>query len=513
MADWSGGYVTDVEYSVGFRREQSPSHLNLTCLLNGFAQPDAVDQIRYCDLGCGPGFTASVLAAANPEIEFWGVDFNPAHIAAGQLLGMETGLDNLHFRENAFSDLIKPGADIPQFDYIALHGVYTWIGAPERQAIVQFLSSHVKPGGVVYLAYNSLPNWAPEQPLQRVLSTYSRFSRERSDHAVEKALGFAKRLRDAGAEELNRPRVFEKLDKLVSTGRQRYLAHEYLTNAWNPSYHEDVARELASAKLDYVGSAELVENFPQVMLTPEQRELCAEIGDTAVAETLKDFFLRRGFRMDVYIRGKRRMSLAQQTEILRAIKLSLIRFPEDLQYEFNAPAGKGQLNEAVYRPVFEALSRGPATIGELLDLPPLQNTRATPVELVGMLAGTRQALWQVRTVDEVTRQRAARFNAVVARNAVAESEGHASLAAPALGSGVYLTQAQGFVYAQIISATEVSTESIARAMMADFERRGAHLSAEGRPLNTPEETLALLRREVAPILTEWLPRWRQFGVL
>jgi SAM-dependent methyltransferase len=513
MAEWSGGYVTDVEYSADFRREQSPCYLDLTCLLNGLAPPDTTDQVRYCDLGCGSAFAVSLLAAANPSIEFWGVDFNPAHIAAGRRLQGETGLDNLHLRENAFSELVKTTSDIPQFDYVALHGVYTWIGASERQAIVEFLRSHVKPGGVVYVAYNSLPNWAPEQPLQRVLSIYARFSRERSDYAVEKAIAFAKRLRDAGAEALNQPPVFEKLDNLIATGRQRYLAHEYLTNEWNPSYHEDIARELAPAKLEYAGSAQLEENFQQVMLTPAQRELCAEMGDTAAAETLKDFLNRRGFRKDVYVRGKRPMSVVRQSEILRTIKLNLIRPLEEVQYEFAAPAGKAQLNEAVYRPVFEALSRGPATVGQLLDLAPLRTTNATSVELVGMLVATRQALWQLREVNEAEHRRAARFNAVVARHAVNETEGVVSLAAPALGSGLQLNQAQGLVYAQIISGAEVSIEAIATAIRTEFTRRGAQIAARGHPVNTPEELLAILRREVAPILSEWLPRWRQLGVL
>lgn len=513
MAEWSAGYVTDVEYSVNFRREQSPSYLDLTCLINGFTPPDASDQIRYCDLGCGSGFAASLLAAANPAIEFWGVDFNPAHIAAGRRLQAETGLDNLQLRESAFSELVEPGSDVPQFDYVVLHGVYTWVGASERQAIVEFLRSHVKPGGVVYVGYNSLPRWATEQPLQRVLTAYSRFTRERSDRAVEKAIGFAKRLRDAGAEPLDRPAVFEKLDNLIATGRQRYLAHEYLTSEWNPRYHEDVAHELAAAKLEYVGSAQVEENFPQVMLSPEQRELCAELGDAAFAETLKDFFTRRGFRKDVYVRGKRPMSLAAQAEILRTIKLNLIRLPDELKYEFETPTGKAQLHEPVYRPVFEALSRGPATIGQLLDLPPVRSTNATAVELVGMLVGTGQALWQLREADEASRRRAARFNAVVSQQALSEARDIISVAAPALGTGLQLNQGQGLVYAQIVSGTEVSADAIATAIRTEFTRRGAQLKTEGQEARTPEDTLAFLRREVAPILSQWLPRWQQLGVV
>jgi SAM-dependent methyltransferase len=507
MAEWSSGYVTDVEYSVNFKHEQAPSNLDLTCLLNGFAPPDAADQIRYCDLGCGSGFTVSLLAAANPSIEFWGVDFNPAHVAAGRRLQAETGLDNLHFRENAFSELVEPNSEMPQFDYVALHGVYTWIGAAERQAIVQFLRSHVKPGGAVYIGYNSLPHWGAEQPLQRVLSTYGRFSRERSDRAVEKAVDFAKRLRDAGADALNHPRVFEKLDGLIAAGSHRYLAHEYMPSEWNPRYHEDVAHELAAAKLEYVGTPQLMENFDNLMLTPAQRELCAEIGDAAVAETLKDFFLRRGFRTDVYIRGKRSISVAQQTEILRTIKLSLVRLPKDLHYEFNAPGGKAQLSEAVYRPVFEALSRGPATIGELLDLPALQTTNATAVELVGALVGMRQALPQLYEVNDSMRRRAVRFNTVVAQR------GDGILAAPALGSGLHLAPPQGFVYGQVIGGTEISTEAIAAAILSEFTRRGVRLKGEGGQIQTSEETLSILQREVAPVLSQWLPQWRQLGVL
>lgn len=513
MAEWSGGYVTDVEYTVSFRGEQSPAFLDFTCLLNGFAPPDASDQVRYCDLGCGSGFAVNVLAAANPSIEFWGVDFNPAHIAAGRRLQAETGLDNLHFRESAFSELVKPGSDMPQFDYVTLHGVYSWISASDRQAIVQFLRAHVKPGGVVYVGYNSLPNWGPEQPLQRVLSIYGRFSRERSDHAVEKAIGFAKRLRDAGATELNRPRAFEKLDKLLAAGNQRYLAHEYLVHEWNPRYHEDVARELIAAKLDYVGSAEPTENFPQMMLTPAQRELCAEIGDTAVAETLRDFFGGRGFRTDVYVRGKRQMSVARQAAILRMMTLSLICSPGEVKYEFNLPAGKAQLNDTVYRPVFEALSRGPATIGQLLDLPALRTSSATPVELAGMLVGTHQALWQHREVSETARRRAARFNAVIAQRSGPETNGQFVLAAPAFGSGLLLTPPQGFVYEQLATTTEISTEAIAAAVLEDFTRRGGQLTSEGREVRTPEETLARLQREVATILTDCVPLWRQVGAL
>jgi hypothetical protein len=119
----------------------------------------------------------------------------------------------------------------------------------------------------------------------------------------------------------------------------------------------------------------------------------------------------------------------------------------------------------------------------------------------------RQALPQLREVTDAMRQRAVRFNTVVAQR------GDGILAAPALGSGLHLAQPQGFVYGQVVGGTEISTEAIAAAIRAEFARRGVQLKGEGGQVQTSEETLAILQREVAPVLSEWLPQWRQLGVL
>jgi SAM-dependent methyltransferase len=513
MADWSGGYVTDTEYSRAFQREQTPSHLDLVCLLNGIAPPDGRERISYCDLGCGHGYTATLLAAANPGIDFWGIDFNPAHIAGGRAFQAEIGLSNLHLHEYAFSDLVGDNApELPQFDYVTMHGIYSWVGPAERHAITRFLGTHLKPGGLVYVGYNSLPSWTSEMPFQRVLSTHGRFSRDRSDRAVEQGIAFAKRLREAGAKELNRPDIIEKLDNLIAMGRQRYLAHEYLTTQWTPMYHEDVARELTQAKLDYVGSAMLLENFLQLCLTPAQRQLCEEFGGPVVFETLKDFFVTRGFRSDVYVRGKRPLSIAQQTARMRDIELGLLVPLNELRYEFTVPVGKSQLNEKLYRPIFETLSQAPATIGNLLDHAQVATTTATPVELAGMLVGSGQAIRHLKSTD-AGRRGALTFNTAVARRAVTEGEGYAALSAPAAGSGAYLTQAQTLVYAQMAAGTPRNTEALAAAIAQDLARQGTQISAGGKPLASAEETLAALRIEIAPMLEGWLPLWRQLGVI
>lgn len=514
MTDWTGGYITDVEYTRSFHRQQAPANLDLACLLTGNAPPESPGKASYCDLGCGPGYTTALFAAANPDIDFWGIDFNPAHIADGRAFQAEIGLSNLHLCEHAFSDLIGSSApDFPQFDYIALHGVFSWIAPDERAAIVRFLATHLKPGGLVYIGYNTLPRWADELAFQRILATYGRSSHERSDRAIEGAIGFVKRMREAGAIELDRPAVIEKLDAMVAEGRQRYLAHEYLNEHWTPMFHADVARDLAAAKLDYVGSAALLENFAQLDLTPGQRALCAEVNGLGVFETLKDFFLRRSFRRDVFARGKRQLSPAQQAARLRAIALDLLIPLPEVALEFNAPAGKAQLNEAIYRPMFDELGRGSATVGALLDLAAVKATTVTPVELVGMLVGTFQVIPRVHDAEGAARHTALAFNAAVARRIVEDGDAHAAFVARTTGSGVYLSQLQAHVYTHLTSGIEASTDALAAALARDFARRGSKMSAGGKPVETAEEMLVVLRRELTPMLADWVPVWRRLGVL
>jgi hypothetical protein len=105
------------------------------------------------------------------------------------------------------------------------------------------------------------------------------------------------------------------------------------------------------------------------------------------------------------------------------------------------------------------------------------------------------------------------FNAAVTRRAVDEAEGYAALAAPAAGSGLYLTQAQTLIYAQIASGTAVTTDAIATAIAQDFAKRGIKISANGQPVETTNDTVAALREEVAPTLAHWLPLWQQWGVI
>ena len=133
MSAWGGGYVTDIPYTTGWYRQQSPSIMALACLLGGVAapMPAADDAVSYLELGCGHGFGAMLLAASNPAWRVTAVDFNPAHIAAAREWAAEAGLTNITFLEADLTTLAEDAAAqaIPQADFVSMHGVWTWVPA------------------------------------------------------------------------------------------------------------------------------------------------------------------------------------------------------------------------------------------------------------------------------------------------------------------------------------------------------------------------------------------------
>src|SRR3546814_15374578 len=101
--------------------------MNFGALLHGFRVPDARAPFRYLELGCGQGFGLCLLAALYPHGAFVGVDFNPEHIAHARELAHGAGLSNVRFEEADFSALAAQWpADYGQFNYVALHGIYSW---------------------------------------------------------------------------------------------------------------------------------------------------------------------------------------------------------------------------------------------------------------------------------------------------------------------------------------------------------------------------------------------------
>ncbi len=516
MSLWSDGYVSDVAYLPGFHLEQTPGHLLLACLINGVEPPECGAAFRYCELGCGQGVTAAVIAAANPRAHVVAIDFNPAHIARARRAAAEAGVANVEFRELSFADLAGEPA-LRDFDMVSLHGVWSWIAHKDRLDITGFLARALRPGGLAAVSYNAMPGWTAMIPLQRLLLEQARLGHGRSDERVLQGLAFVRRMQTAGSGVLGDGALLDRLlagSKAGAGDRAVYLAHEYLNENWQPLYHADTARLLSSAKLTYAGSATLTDNFPDLQLNPAQRDLLAEVPAGPHRETLTDFLAARPFRRDVFVRGRRAMPDSDRDRHLAGIGLALSVPRPAARFELDVPAGKAELPERHYRPIFDALAERPHTLAELAALPPLRALAGAPsmVEIAGILVGSGQALPLPRGLDREAAPGARALNRAAVAPVVNRHAATAFVAAPGSGSGMTLTTLEALIYAALADGVAGERD----ALTAHLDGRlppDALTGDDGAPMGSPEALRRRVAEGVAWCLAHRLPLWRRLGIL
>jgi methyltransferase-like protein/protein-L-isoaspartate O-methyltransferase len=119
-------------------------------------KPAPVDCCRVLELGCASGGNLIPMAYALPGSEFVGVDASQVQIAEGQRVVADLALDNVKLLH---MDILDIDASLGQFDYIIVHGVYSWVPPVVRDKILQVCKENLAPQGVSYVSYNTYPGW------------------------------------------------------------------------------------------------------------------------------------------------------------------------------------------------------------------------------------------------------------------------------------------------------------------------------------------------------------------
>jgi SAM-dependent methyltransferase len=130
-----------------------PAHLATVAMLFGL-EPSPIATCRTLELGCGDGTNLIPMAMTLPEATFIGVDLAHRPIAIARETATDLALANITFLP---ADLCALPDDVGSFDYIIAHGVYSWVPAPVRDALLALGSRHLSANGVMFVSYNTLP--------------------------------------------------------------------------------------------------------------------------------------------------------------------------------------------------------------------------------------------------------------------------------------------------------------------------------------------------------------------
>jgi len=365
MNDAADGYRTDIGYTYGYHPELNPLRLRLAFLNAGLKVPTIASA---CELGFGQGISIAIHAAASP-VHWHGTDINPDHAAFARQLAAASGAE-LGLFDNSFAEFAaRP--DLPAFDYIGLHGVWSWISDRNRAAIVSFVERKLRPGGVLYVGYNALPGWAAFVPVRHLLVEHAnRAGGEGRDIAdrIDDAVNFLARLlatETAFARE--NPRILPSV-KFLEESDRRYLAHEYFNRDWQPMHFATVADWLAPAKLRYACSADFADHVDALSLSAAQRSLLEEIREPRLRESVRDLIANPLFRRDYWAKGVEPISAADRAEALRRERVIFVEHAGELPFELRAALAlrEAEPGDAVSAAILEILGDRKAwSVGEI----------------------------------------------------------------------------------------------------------------------------------------------------
>ncbi len=437
MNERTDGYVAGIGYTHDYNAELNPLHLRLALLNAGLSAPEIS---TACELGFGHGVSLAVHAVASTT-QWFGTDFNAEHVDFARGLakvgGVEPQLSTDSFAE--FADR----SDLPDFDYIGMHGVWSWISERNRGAIVDFVRRRLKPGGVFFVSYNALPGQSDFIPMQHLLREHAEVA-GRTRHGIvgriDDALAFADRLFAAKPGFiLENAGVAERVAKLKAADR-RYVAHEYFNKEWQPFHFADMAAAMAPAGLSYACSARYFDDIDALNLTPGQQSVVAEIEDPGFRQTVRDFMINRQFRRDYWVRGAIRLTGPQRDRTLRDQRVALLAYQPDLPLQSRAvlALNKTGPGEATLASVVETLGDHPCTsLGDIESaLRPRGATLDGILEAVMLIASFQGiAAAQNSAAAAQVRQRTDRLNTHLIGKA-AESNEIRTLASPVTGGGI-----------------------------------------------------------------------------
>lgn len=512
-AKWTSGYVSDVAYTLGFYRELAPSFLNYVCIANGVQGIAASRRLRYCELGCGRGYGTALLAAANPDIDFVGVDFNPTHVGEARALVARAQIPNAAFVETSFGDAGR-SADplLAEFDIIASHGVYSWVGQDVRNDIHELIRGKLVSGGVAYISYNTMPGWASAVPIQRLLKEFADRAAGESLARIAGGRAVLKELVEKSSAYISQnPSVKTRLAAMERQD-QNYLVHEFLHDHWQPLYVTEAMAGLAECKLTFVGSATIAENRLALCVPKKLLELVQSAPDLALRELLKDFAVNKQFRRDVYVKGPIRLSNDEAGRRFRELTFALTGRSSELPKSWRIPSGEANLKVAPVEAVVSSLADGPATAAKIIaacvEAGAVQSQVPAILEVLvhnGLLAPCRQ--------DAATVDRAAgdRLNQTIFEIALS-ADTHRFLAAPVLGSAIGAGHFDRVSAPVLRQHPESDDATVAGYLLDRLEGAGRAFMRDNKPLPRGEESVEEIARLVRTFRDSTLPRWRALGV-
>jgi SAM-dependent methyltransferase len=510
VSDWTEGYVADIDYTYGYYEELNPNRLLVPFLNVGLQPPEIA---TACELGYGQGVSLNLHAAAS-SVRWYGTDFNPAHAGFAQALAgvADSGAELF---DQSFAEFCgRP--DLPQFDFIGLHGIYSWVSAENQAVIVDFVRRKLRPGGVLYLGYNSQPGYAGTAPLQHLFARHADVMGVPGRGVlagIDGALDFADKLLSVTPRfALANPAVPERLRQIKEQNRQ-YLAHEYFNQDWRPLWFAELAEHLASAKMTYACSALYLDHVDTLHLTTEQNNFLGEVTDPVFRQTVRDFIINQQFRRDYWVKGPRRVAQLDLAAMVRGLNVMLVTARPDVTLKVIGSIGERDMAANIYNAVLDVLADGGVkAIGDIEQaVRPTGLSLATVYQAVTVLAGKGDlAIVQEQASQAGAKARTDRLNLHLLDKARGSGDVN-YLASPVTGGGVAAGRFHQLFLLGLRHGPQ-DADALARFAWEVLSIQGQRVVKDNKPLDSDADNLTELAVQAQEFTDKRLPALRQLQI-
>ena len=329
--------------------QSHPQRLAALAKLFGLTPP-AIENARVLELGCAAGGNLIPLAAAFPDAHFAGVDLSAVQIADGQARIARLGLKNIRLSHISIADITR---GFGTFDYIVCHGVYSWVPAAVRDAILRVTDENLSADGVAYISYNVYPGWR----LRSVLRDAMMFHGSGGATPHEKlSLGrdFLNQLGSLTNAGSPYGQMLRHEAQMMSGLEDYYVTHEYLETNNEPCYVNDFLKKAHVFDLAFLTEAEvhltIAENFGA-----ETGALLRTLSGNRLdrMEQYIDFLTGRTFRQSLFVHrhAAQRIQRTLRPQAILGLHLSTRVSPEpeiaDGRFVFKDAAGRTLTTQSI----------------------------------------------------------------------------------------------------------------------------------------------------------------------
>jgi len=289
----------------------------------------APSEARVLELGCADGANLLPMAQHAPHARFVGIDASAKQVAAAQLAIAGAGLTNVEIRHQNILDF--PAAE-GKFDYIIVHGIYSWVPEPVREKILAICREHLSENGIAFVSYNAFPGWGMRMALRDMMLIHTKSIAD-PKIKVAQARALTAFLVDSIPTENNPYGMLLKQElERMKHYSDNYLRHDILEEDNQPFYFHEFVRRAGRADLQYLGETGLdqmlASSFP-----PKVQETLAKVGNNIVAkEQYMDFLRNRNFRQTLLM--NREVTLNRQ---ISPAVLKKFYFTSALEWPGTAP--------------------------------------------------------------------------------------------------------------------------------------------------------------------------------